>query len=259
MIFSDTLERLIKEVDDIFEMLEDFVNSDVINTLRQVSTARIMDVLNKSGGVSTFNTEKELRNSFYDLFQDIYNVSDNALYYVDIESFITDCVISGDFSIFYIRKEGMLALVDNTGLSSDISDTLEQLSEEIQEEIQEENEELLNELEEFFSYCSSLEEELEQISEETNISIEDILTVEEVHLSQVIDQKLVNISFIPLQHDQLTKKKIKTIRNKVAGYWAQELINRYSDQWERIAQLIEKSEILNPQNSTNDDYTIIKG
>jgi len=69
----------------------------------------------------------------------------------------------------------------------------------------------------------------------------------------------VNISFIPLQHDQLTKKKIKAIRNKVASYWAQELINRYSDQWERIAQLIEKSEILNPQNSTNDDYTIIKG
>jgi len=52
------------------------------------------------GGIEFFDSVREIEDYFYDIFQELYGIPDQAMYYFDVERFIRDLGYSGEIYIY---------------------------------------------------------------------------------------------------------------------------------------------------------------
>jgi len=114
----------VKSVHDIIAYI--VYDSEIIKRLNKLSTEDFIRLLEDAGAV-IFETGGNLQNHFYDYFQEIYNVPDEVMFYVDIEFFIIELIRSRDIDIYYIQDEGIFILFN---ASIDIEDEIQNIIEQ---------------------------------------------------------------------------------------------------------------------------------
>lgn len=114
----------VKSVHDIIAYI--VYDSKLIKQLNKLSTKDFVRLLEAVGAV-IFETGGDLQNYFYDYFQEIYNVPDEVMFYVDIEFFIIELIRSRDIDIYYIQDEGIFILFN---ASIDIEDEIQNIIEQ---------------------------------------------------------------------------------------------------------------------------------
>ena len=114
----------VKSVHDIITYI--VYDSKLIKRLNKLSAKDFVRLLEDAGAV-IFETGGDLQNYFYDYFQEIYNVPDEVMFYVDIEFFIIELIRSRDIDIYYIQNEGIFILFN---ASIDIEDEIQNIIEQ---------------------------------------------------------------------------------------------------------------------------------
>ena len=124
------LYNYVYDVKSVYDIIPYIVyNSEIIEQLNKLSVKDFLRLLEDAGAL-IFETGGDLQNYFYDFFQDIYNVSDEAMFYVDIEFFIIELIRSRDIDIYYIQDEGIFILFDaSIDIESEIQDIIKQYEE----------------------------------------------------------------------------------------------------------------------------------
>lgn len=114
----------VKSIHDIIAYI--VYDSEIIKRLNKLSAKDFVRLLEDMGAV-VFETGGDLQNYFYDYFQEIYNVPDEVMFYVDIEFFIIELIRSRDIDIYYIQDEGIFILFN---ASIDIEDEIQNIIEQ---------------------------------------------------------------------------------------------------------------------------------
>jgi len=124
------LYNYVYDVKSVYDIIPYIIyDSEIIKRLNKLSTEDFVRLLEDAGAI-IFETGGDLQNYFDDYFQEIYNVPNEAMFYVDIEFFIIELIRSRDIDIYYIQDEGIFILFDaSIDIENEIQDIIKQYEE----------------------------------------------------------------------------------------------------------------------------------